>query len=332
MNAKKIFLCILAPFIVVGCKKTPFFYRPITESEIAGVQAIWEDRDLKARNVGIIEESKYANYRVIVFTYEISGSTRFGLVAIPDMAGKTELPVALINYDFILRNQKYSPKNVIKWAGTDMFGVPSPLKGFLLVFPAYRGQTLNFDGRIVKAEGDVFDAFDGAADDAISILNVAEEYVPEGQYEKIFVMGHGRGGSVSLLLASRDSRINTVFATAASVNFYKYEVQDLYSDEFYKYLFKNNSGMESRKRILASSPVYWPVLANVKNMYLIYGAEDMAVPIWNMGEIFTHLSNQKARTYVNVIKGTNHFTLEDHYEYSRDLRKAVRQFLINKAK
>jgi dipeptidyl aminopeptidase/acylaminoacyl peptidase len=157
------------------------------------------------------------------------------------------------------------------------------------VVPSFRGQTLNYDGMSFPSEGDFCDAYDGAADDAIALLNVAEERIPEANFEDVLVFGASRGGNTALLMGIRDRRVNTIIAMAPPVNFYWQPLLESYGDQFVCQFLDGKSVEEARERMVLSSPLLFEMADGVESVFLFHGTRDTIVPLWNSFEMAARL-------------------------------------------
>jgi len=139
---------------------------------------------------------------------------------------------------------------------------------FVIVIPSFRGQTLYFNDINnewvrYKSGGARNDAYDGPAEDALGLLNVALETVETADKDRIIVAGYSRGGTVGLLMAQRDNRIkwilnsvspldfvgSTVFQRTFDIKLLEDGIKSNYEiptnlGEQYVYLFLDNSGKE----------------------------------------------------------------------------------------
>ncbi len=301
-----------------------FSYRSITASDLEGVYSIWSTRDLSVQNVELVYETNYSNHRVLIFQHSLLGNIHYGTIAIPEKEDLSGVPVVIIGAGLDQDDRNIDSASIITG-----YGSHPALIGFIKIIPTFRGQTLHFNGNTYKAEGDFFDAYDGATDDSIGLLNVAEAYVPEGRYDKVLVVGGSRGGLTGLLLAMREPRINTVIAAAAPVDFYRKDVRNHYKLQYFGQFFRNKTHKESRQRMLACSPLFFEPLDNVENIFLHYGAADRTVPLWNAGLMYNHLLSQEIQVKKHVYEKGTHSSFYDSTEFQRDFITGVEQFLKN---
>ena len=159
------------------------------------------------------------------------------------------------------------------------------LSSYIIVVPSYRGQSLIVDDRSYCSDGFFGDAFDGATDDALRLLEVALETVEGADSTQVAVYGISRGGTVSLLAASRDKRIKAAISQAGPVDFLRRDVFDRYNLQ-YRYQFLNGKATfeERRKHILRSSPLHF-ISGFEGSLLILHGTNDKTVPLWNAEEI-----------------------------------------------
>jgi dipeptidyl aminopeptidase/acylaminoacyl peptidase len=174
---------------------------------------------------------------------------------------------------------------------------------FIFVFPSFRGEVLNFEGRSFRSDGDRRDALDGATDDALALLNVALQTTPEADPTRICAYGQSRGGNVALLAGIRDPRINCVVDLAGPTDwFYLMGTNGWTEEELWAEAVRTHANVEEtggqnlerflmraiegqadlaavRHNMIASSPIYFAKRLPAAQLH--YGVEDPSVPVVN---------------------------------------------------
>jgi pimeloyl-ACP methyl ester carboxylesterase len=302
-------LCIatLASFVLSACstdapsdaQRPEFSYPAPTEVELQTVVAKWQQRDLSARSVVLLTEDAAANYTVRLYEHLVGGNTHYGAVSIPKGAQPASVPVVLFADSL---NQNDPTIDV----GLRLRNAEAVLPYVIFVIPAFRGRTLIYKGLSFPASGDFCDAYDGAADDAIALLNVIETQVNEADFSRVMVRGGSRGGNTALLLAERDPRVKVAVAIAAPTDFNRVEPGFRYKAQFDCQFIDGKSAAESREKILASSPLHFPVLPSVSRVHLLHGRADQVVSVWNADEMAARLRAQGVDVDYRSYEGYGH--------------------------
>ena len=180
-----------------------------------------------------------------------------------------------------------------------------------------------------SSEGDFCDAYDGAADDAIALLNVAEELVPEANFEEVLVFGASRGGNTALLMGNRDRRVNTIIAMAPPVDFYWQPLVEAYGDQFACQFLEGKTVEQSRERMLLSSPLRFEMAEGVESVFLYHGTRDAIVPLWNSYEMAARLEADGIDVTTFYYPGNTHGSFIRMPEHPTDRASAVGRFLEN---
>lgn len=302
-----------------------FIFSSVTEADRNEIRSIWAARDLSASDVEIVYQDIQEKYRVIIVRHSVLGKRHYGAIIVPASAttpGST--PVAVMASGLDQMNPWFSVEYFL-----DFFQTGSSLESFIKVIPTFRGQTLYYKDQIFKAAGDFCDAFDGPTDDSIAMLNVAESLVPQGIYNKVLVTGESRGGNTALLMGIRDERINTVFAAAAPVDFYRQEVLNYYGSQYACQFLTNKTSDESRRLMISSSPLLFEPHPYVENVYLFHGALDENVPRWNVDEMSEQLHTLGVNVQTYVYENQTHNSFYQTPEHLEAFNSGVEQFLQN---
>jgi tetratricopeptide (TPR) repeat protein len=312
--------------------KLPFDLKEVFKKpnpgEIKQIEIDWESRDLSAEEVTIADSGQLdlngLHTRVYIIQHLVHGFKHYGAVVIPDHSFKSKSPV-IIELKGV--NPRYSPMDINNGLSCYRFLCNDASKFFYIV-PSYRGEKLIFNGKEYLSEGDRTDAMDGATDDAICFLNAAIKLFPQIDQNKIAAFGKSRGGTVALLAGIRDKRIKYVLEWAGPVDWFNLMGEFGYTQEEFVdaglvlrstpfqvggqfiewFLLKNIKGIgglaETRKRIIASSPLYF--ISRLPEVQAHYGIEDGIVPMRNGMAIQQELNkrgkrqNQKVFFHPNV--------------------------------
>lgn len=256
--------------------------RKVDSSEVEEISQYWDSFNLKSDSVW--EESRFmhrSNRELRVVAHMAEGDIHYGAIFLPKGYTKNATyPVLLFAPGL---NQRSPAVNISKHST-----IPSlsrKFSSYIIVVPSYRGQSLVVDDRSYCSDGFFGDAFDGATDDALRLLEVALETVDGADATQVAIYGISRGGTVSLLAASRDKRIKAAISQAGPVDFLRKDVFDRYNLQ-YRYQFLNGEATfeERRKHILRSSPVHFIYDYEAK-LLILHGTNDKTVPLWNAEEV-----------------------------------------------
>jgi dipeptidyl aminopeptidase/acylaminoacyl peptidase len=293
-----------------------FSFPPPTAEEINSVTAAWAQRDLTPNDVELVtSDTSSADYDVDIFKHRVGGKAHFGAVSIPKNAQPGAIPVVLHADGLSQQDPHMDLDKNLAMAGT-------LLKSVVYVVPVFRGRTLIYKGASYSAEGDACDAYDGAADDAIALLNVVEQEVIAANLDRVMVRGGDRGGNTALLLAIRDPRIKIALAISAPTDFNRLEVRVRLGDQYKCQFLDKLTAEQSRLRILASSPIYFRILDTVRELFLFHGSVDSVIPLWNAVELADRLNEQGAPVQLKVFEGYGHEDLDSSSEF-RAAQRAV---------
>lgn len=272
-----------------------FDYRAITRADLDRVREDWAGRDLSAKNVLVIHEEKREDFTLMIVRHDVGKRAHFGAIFVPNIEDLQSAPVIVLPdgleqhnpiFDVELKirmHQEYAPRKIYEPLDT--------LKGFVQIIPAFRGRFTSYEDNGWFSRGDFCDAYDGAADDTIALLNAAQQLLTDVSFENVLLWGGSRGGNTALLMAARDPRVTTVIAAAAPVDFYRKSWQFDDSNQYRCQFFDGKTEQESRQRMLASSPLFYEPNANLEHVFLHHDEGDDIVPLWNAQEIATHLES-----------------------------------------
>lgn len=285
-----------------------------TTDELQSVVAQWEQRDLSARDTELAQQdTSPANYDLRIYRHRVGPNTHYGAVTIPKNAVPGTVPV-------VVHADGLSQEEPALDLGRNLEMAGALLEGVVYVVPTFRGRDLIYKGVSYPAEGDFCDAYDGAADDAIALLNVVANEVPAANMERVMARGGSRGGNTALLLGIRDARIKLILAIAAPTDFNRLEVRTRYSEQYRCQFLDNKSPEQSRMRVLSSSPLHFPFSATVRKVFIFHGSIDHVVPVWNATEMAQRLEAQGMPTILRIFDGYGH----DDLGSSPDFRGAQR--------
>ena len=179
-------------------------FAPAEEDELSAVRTDWASRDFSAAGGTVELEEAYSmggyptTLRVV--SHQVEGLRHFGAIIVPDGAGAEGLPILLFAH-----------------GGDDGVSVESTLfiltvalgemtDDFVYLVPSFRDEPLRYDDRSWLSDGPA-SPWDRDVDDALALVNLAMETIPEAQTDRYFAAGASRGGGVAMLMGIRDERI-----------------------------------------------------------------------------------------------------------------------------
>ena len=332
-------------------RKPPFdldtVFRPPSPDEIAAVRRDWAARDLAPRGFEQVDvqplETPYGRFRVRIVAHAVHGSRHYGAILVPQGAGVGTCPVVVdvrgVGWD-------YPPRRISANLRTIEI-LREHATRFVLVVPSFRGEVLELGDASYRSEGDRRDAWDGATDDTIALLSVALETTPEAT-DRVCAYGKSRGGTVALLAAARDPRIDCVVDWAGPADWFErmgtwgWTLREQVADGL-RYRWKPGEGSGSaaqfiewhfdrltdsgrptlpqvRHAVLAASPLHFAETLPPSDLH--YGIEDRSVPIANgiaLQERLETLGPTARSHQVHLHEGTGHeMPYPRAYDVSRD--------------
>lgn len=298
-----------------------FDYRTVSPADVQRVLADWRARDLGARNVTVIQEEDRDGFRLIVLRHDVSSRAHFGAILLPDVEDLSAAPVVVLPDGL----EQYNPRfdldlNIRKYQSLDY------LKGYVKILPAFRGRFMSYADNGWYSRGDFCDAYDGPTDDSIAMLNAAEELLPEVDFTRVLVWGGSRGGNTALLMAARDPRVHTVIAIAAPVDFYRQDWQVEGSNQYRCQFFDGVNEPQSRHRMLASSPSFFPPHENLERVFLHHDEGDDVVPVWNAERMAAHMETHSVDVTKHVYPTQGHGALAGEETFWRNIEAEITAF------
>jgi dipeptidyl aminopeptidase/acylaminoacyl peptidase len=274
-------------------------FAPADSAELSTIVAFWSNLNLKHDSFFIKDESKYyLGKTILILEHYHQGHKHYGAVLLPD--GYVENK----QYPLLLWANGLDQSN----PGVDVFdglirGLNKGLENYIIVIPSFRGQDLITNSERYCSDGFFGDAFDGAAEDALKLLELVKAKFSI-DVNRITVCGISRGGTVALLMASRDSTIKNTVAIAGPTYFLSRDVYRRYSKQFrYQFLSKKIPLKDMRQKMIKSSPVYF-ISSYPNRLLLIHGKYDRVVPLENADKIIRQLKHKE--NFESIITDDGH--------------------------
>jgi dipeptidyl aminopeptidase/acylaminoacyl peptidase len=276
--------------------------QPPEPGEIAAVQTEWRARDLAPTDVRIVATHRVSisdsAFKASIVSYIVAGLRQYGALFLPaGSAGAAPL---------ILDIRGVEPGYPVRRLDEGPFSatvVTSPAHTqFGFAVPSLRGHAIELAGQTYDSEGDRRDSWDGATDDAIGFLTAVLSLDEPIDRERVAVFGASRGGSVALLMAARDPRIDAAVAFAPATDWFSLMgrpgenwLETLRAAEsrperdprtreaqFLEWFVDDRRQLplaEARRRIIAASPLYHRSVGAALQVH--HGLDDRPVPVRN---------------------------------------------------
>lgn len=304
-----------------------FDYRVVNDKDTTSIRGLWSSRDLSPREASVIVDEITEDTRVLIIEHRVQGDLHYGAVFLPKSGSLKNAAVIVLPTGLNQANPNINADHYV----ASGFTRNTPYSGFIKILPAFRGRAMHYNGVKYTATGDFCDAYDGATDDTIALVNVTASLFPEANFDQVLVYGASRGGNVGLLMAVRDSRVNTVISDMAPVDFYREDLSHAYGQQYQCQFLQGRSQSEARERMLASSPLFFSPNANLQYVQIHHGGDDKVVPPWNAEKITTHLENfdVEVSRYIYSDCGHRDGCMYRNTQHSQRLNDGVHIFLKN---
>ncbi len=280
-------------------------FRSPTADEQARVRREWASRDRSPQDVAVVARERVtlggATATAIIVSHLVEGARHFGAILVP-----VSLPPAccgvVVDVKGIAWN--YPPLDVPRHLLSPVL-LGDLARKVIFVVPSMRGEVLMVNGKSWVSDGDRTNGFDGGAEDALALVEVALTLVPQANPTRVCAFGHSRGASVALLAAERSRRITCVAAMAGPTDWFSrmpggaagWTVTEVVADGLRMRAAPNEDGgqfierfllgaiagradlAETRLRLLRSSALYFA--DRLPHAQVHYGLEDPNVPAVN---------------------------------------------------
>ncbi len=272
-------------------------YAPADSIELLNITNSWNDFSPQSDYYMIVNKSAYYYDRVLVVIRHFTDETKhYGAVILPRNYDASR------SYPALLWANGLDQSNPV--VDIQNFGpLYKRLQDYFIIIPSYRGQALVANGRRYCSDGFFGDAFDGATDDALRLLEVAKTEFDGIDKKRVVVGGASRGGTVALLMGIRNNNINAVISMAAPTDFFSETMYNRYRKQYkYQFLSKKVPLKEIRAKMIKSSPIHF--IENYPNhLLLIHGKNDKVVPVSHAIQVIEKLKEKEHFEYRLVNEG-----------------------------
>ena len=265
-------------------------FRPITAAEEQRVLLDWKNFELKSDSFQIVQQYNYSVDRAAkIVEHYAEGQKHYGAIILPFQYDSTR------EYPLLLWANGLDQRNPSVNFHTSFFfkKLARELDDYFLVVPSYRGQNLVVGDKCYCSDGFFGDAFDGATDDALRLMDLAQTQYQGIDTARLAVYGVSRGGTVALLAGSRYPQFNAVIAQSGPVDFLSPDVYNRYGLQFkYQFLSRTTDMTKIREKIIKSSPVHF-IQQYPNPLVIIHGENDKVVPIENAVQLLEKLEGKE---------------------------------------
>lgn len=198
-------------------------FMPPTDAELDAVRADWATRDFSAADmrVELAERLDLAGSEVDlrIVSHSVAGVRHYGAILVPDGGADGSLPILA----YLHGGDGGVSIGDIQIAAVALGELRD---SFVYVIPSFRAEPLVYGDSVWVSEGPP-SPWDQDVDDALALVNVAIETVPEAKAESINLFGGSRGGGVALLAGVRDPRIARIVAFFGPTYFFDDWVREI---------------------------------------------------------------------------------------------------------
>ncbi len=207
-------------------------FAPPDEAELSAVRADWASRDFSAAG-GMVEFEEPFSLggsptTLSIVSHLVEGIRHYGAIIVPDGNGDgpgdgaERLPIMLFAHGGDNGVSVEETLFILTIALGEM------RDDFVYLIPSFRDEPLEFGERAWRSEGPA-SPWDHDVDDALALVNLAMETIPQAQTDRYFVVGASRGGGVAMLMGIRDPRIAGVITFFGPTDFQNEWARDIAS-------------------------------------------------------------------------------------------------------
>ena len=275
-------------------------YQPTDSTELQEIIRSWERTNLLGDSFQITAQIKYTSKRELqIVAQYANGQKHYAAIMLPaNFDSLQTYPIAVWANGLDQANPSVNLQNSV------IRDFIAALPDHYILIPSYRGQALVLNQQRFCSDGFFGDAFDGATEDALRLLELTRKEFTGADSKQVTVCGVSRGGTVALLMGARDTTIKNIVSIAGPTNFFSRDVYHRYGRQYkYQFLSKTTSVPDLRKKMIASSPLFF-LEQFPNNILLIHGRNDLVVPISNAEEVIKRLAARD--NFTSIINDGGH--------------------------
>ena len=228
------------------------------EVELNAIRTEWQKKDFTPMQIQ--DEHKVLGYHgdtIKVVSHSVNGQKHYGLIRIPKGIDMNKAPILLglmgggTGLDVLKISDLYQ---LSSGQCRDL------LDRYITIMPTFRGNIVRGEDFCFRSEGYPGDVWLGAAEDAVSFLEVVKHIYHKDDSTGILALGVSRGATVALIIGGLTDKIDYIISNSTHTQFLDpYVVRNERVGGSYSRAFYTPSASHEmiRKRILASSPLYF---------------------------------------------------------------------------
>jgi hypothetical protein len=250
-------------------------FRAPEEVEINEVVMEWRNKDFTPDNVKVEYSKRLQNGDSIkVISHDISDRKHYGIVRIPFGINTLNAPIILGlpggGADIDVAKEEF----LYQLSGNSCKDV---LKKYISIVPSFRGDIIRGGEYCFRSEGYTGDVWAGAAEDAVSFLEVVKSMYGKSDSSKVLAFGISRGATVALIVkALTNNKVDYSISISTHTNFLNKDafLKERVGSDFPRVFFTPQASPQNiRKRLIASSPYYF--IAKLSSLEIHQGTNDL---------------------------------------------------------
>jgi hypothetical protein len=255
-------------------------FKAPTLNELGDIVKDWKSKDFTPKQVQIVHAERQPNGDSIkVISHYVSGRKHYGIIRIPAGITTKKAPILLAlqgggaDIDVL---ESASLRKISSRMCRDV------LDKFITIAPSFRGDIARGKDFCFRSEGYTGDVWLGAAEDAVSFLEVVKVMYSKSDSTKVLAMGVSRGATVALIIGALTEKLDYIISISTHANFNNIGVfrKELVGGDYPRIFFTPKTTPENiRKRLIASSPYYFA--ERLPNFEIHQGTEDNKTTVFH---------------------------------------------------
>jgi hypothetical protein len=301
-------------------------FQPPSEEELYEISSDWERRDFNPMDITVVYAERKSNGDSIkVVSHRVQGKLHYGMIRIPMGIDLNRAPILMA------LNGGGSDIDIFEEGDLNRLSsgmCRDVLDKYITIAPAFRGDIVRGENFCFRAEGYTGDVWLGAAEDAISFLEVVKRMYTKGGNTKVLAFGVSRGATVALIIGALTNKLNYIISIATHTNFHQADVfkNERVGADFPKIFFTPKAPLsEIRKRLISCSPYYFA--GRLPAFEVHQGSEDYLTTVFHarvLHQRMVEIGTNDSSYHIYVYEGKGHA-----YDDDRITCKSLREFAVN---
>lgn len=259
-----------------------------TADELKDIINEWESKAFTPMQV----QTEYAEQKpngdsIKVISHYVSGQKHYGIIRIPAGIDTKKAPILLALQGGGAEIDVLESTSLFKISGGMCRDV---LSNYITIAASFRGDIVKGDGFCFRSEGYTGDVWLGAAEDAVSFLEVVKAMYSKADSAKVLAMGVSRGATVALIIGALTEKLDHIISISTHANFLNMDTfrNERVGSDYRQVFFTPQTTPENiRKRLLASSPYYFAERLPVVEIH--QGTEDILTTVHHAKQLAQRL-------------------------------------------